>query len=166
MHTAFIIAGAMAGMVWGLRRGRREGNATSWRERLVYVALGGVIGGVGVALLPAIAGDIPETEWPDTVQHIETEAEMDAFVADHASDPALIGFHAPWCGPCRATAPALIQLASEGHPIALVDIDAAPALAEKYAVRATPSFLLFEQGKAQTFVVGAKTESELRALLR
>ncbi len=64
--------------------------------------------------------------------------------------PVLVDFWAPWCGPCRAAAPILRQVAGElaGRALVLkVNVDEEPALAERFGVQGIPHFLVLHQGR-------------------
>ena len=70
----------------------------------------------------------------------------------------MIDFWAAWCGPCRAIAPVLEQIAeaSEGRVTLLkVNVDENPGLAARYAIRSIPTILFVKQGTVVDRIVGA-----------
>ena len=81
--------------------------------------------------------------------HVVSDATFQKEVLD-AKGPILIDFHAEWCGPCKAMAPALEQVASEMKAtlkVAKVDVDQNPELTTKYRIQAMPTLMIIKDGQ-------------------
>lgn len=97
-----------------------------------------------------------------------TELDSSNFEAavSEGSAPVVVDFWAPWCGPCKAIAPILEELAEElgdAVKICKVNVDNNSDIAGKYEIRAIPTILIFKDGQVADTVVGLSSKEDLKA---
>ena len=102
-----------------------------------------------------------------SVTHV-TDAEFEEKVLN-AEGPVLVDFWADWCGPCKAIAPALEEIAgemSDSLAVAKLDVDSNPSTPAKYGIRGIPTLILFKDGEVADTKVGALPKAKLSEWLR
>ena len=80
-----------------------------------------------------------------------------------SKEPVLVDFFAEWCGPCKAMAPALEQVATEMAgkvKVVKVDVDQNPGITGKYGIRAMPTLILFKNGQVTAQHTGALVQKK------
>jgi len=81
-----------------------------------------------------------------------------------SATPVLIDFWAPWCGPCKAIAPVVEQLAGEyaGRlKVVKMNVDDNPQTPSRYGVRGIPNLLVIKGGQVADQIVGAVPKAHL-----
>jgi len=99
---------------------------------------------------------------------VPVKAENFDAVLEGTEVPVLVDFYADWCGPCKAIAPMVDDLAQARSGSLLVlklDTDRFPGISERYGIRGIPTLIAFRGGKESGRVVGLVQRAELEKLV-
>jgi len=133
-----------------------------------YTALFAIVAIAVGALSVTVAADTKTK--PVALDKIEPVALTNKnFEAKTSEGVVLIDFWAEWCGPCKAIAPTIKELAEEYHGkavIAKVDVDANPELSKKFKIRSIPNLKIMKDGEVVDEIVGLVPKEEIEKKLK
>ena len=102
----------------------------------------------------------------ENIKHV-SEASFEADVLK-SERPVLVDFWAEWCGPCKAIAPILEEIAKDYDgkiTVAKVDVDSNQGISAKFGIRGIPTLILFKNGVSAAQKVGAVSKGQLTAFI-
>lgn len=102
----------------------------------------------------------------DVLQVTDSTFEQEILKADM---PALVDFWAAWCGPCRAIAPVIEELAKDYAgkvKIAKLNVDENAKTPVKYGIRAIPTLILFKNGAVVDQITGAVSKAQIENAIK
>jgi len=87
---------------------------------------------------------------------------------DQSETPVLVDFGAEWCGPCRALAPIVEELAKEYDgkiKVGTVDIDKARGVATRFGIMSVPTLIFFKGGEVVNKITGLQPKANLKNVI-
>ena len=86
-----------------------------------------------------------------------------------SKEPILVDFWAPWCGPCRAMAPAVDAAAEKlgsSAKVYKINVDENPDVSPRFNIKGIPTLIVFKDGQEAKRLVGLSSKEQIEALVR
>jgi thioredoxin 1 len=130
---------------------------------------GALFGAALAALVYFVSGQFGSASMNESTANVKRIG-PDQFQSEveRAAKPVMVDFYATWCGPCRMLAPRVDELAGRlGGRIKFVkvNVDEAPALAQRFQIEGIPTLLFFKNGRLVDRLVGLPSTDALQTRL-
>jgi thioredoxin 1 len=135
---------------------------STWWRGAIYGAVLGLI----FYMVSGSGGSASINESTQNVKRI-SESQFEAEV-EQAALPVVVDFYAPWCGPCKTLSPRLDELAgplTNKVKFVKINVDEAPALAQRLEIQGVPTLVFFKSGKVVDSLIGLPSSDILKVRL-
>ncbi|SFJ04746.1 thioredoxin [Bosea sp. OK403] len=108
------------------------------------------------------------TEQPGLIKDTTTQAFRQDVVTESMTQPVLVDFWAPWCGPCKQLTPIIEKAVKDAKgkvKLVKMNIDEHPQIPGQLGIQSIPAVIAFKQGQPIDGFMGAQPESQVKAFI-